>query len=78
MRLSLKKFTDDPYKNIKHAPLILEVSGKPKYAIIPYSLYREIRDKTAPDMPSNDIYVYNPAPKHQFKLPARLHKLLFE
>jgi hypothetical protein len=40
MRISLKQFALDPYKTISKTPVIVELSGRPRYVIIPYEEYK--------------------------------------
>lgn len=40
MKLTLKKFVKDPYKLIEKAPLVILVNREPKFAIIPYVIYK--------------------------------------
>lgn len=40
MRVTLKKFTKNPYPMIKKAPVIITVNREPRYAIIPYVVYK--------------------------------------
>lgn len=52
MRITLKKFAGNPRQLIKKAPVIIMINDKPRYAIIPYVVYKT---KVA-DQPSTPIH----------------------
>lgn len=74
MRISLKRFTRDPYKYVKKAPLLLLLGDYPRYAIIPYSEYKKhfIEDIEPQDQAPTIQIISGDKPKR-----SRLWRLLF-
>lgn len=45
MRITLKKFCQDPYKTIEKSPIIIMKNQQPTYAIVPYVTYKRFLDE---------------------------------
>lgn len=75
MQVTLKKFVDNPYKTIKKAPVIITVNREPRYAIIPYVVYKTtLQNKDHGTIHQNTVsqHMQGKSIKH-----SRLWKLLF-
>lgn len=54
MKLTLKKFSENPKGYMKKAPLIISINERPTYAVIPYVTYKtKCLDGEMPDLHQN-------------------------
>jgi hypothetical protein len=75
MRVSLKKFANDPYKYAKKAPITIMLGDTPTYTLIPYITYKEhfkvVEEK------HNQVVVTPELPIDKPKKPNFLQRILF-
>lgn len=48
MKVTLKKFSQDPYRLIEKAPITIVINDKPRYIIVPYETYMFNREQVQP------------------------------
>lgn len=76
MRVTLKKFADNPYPLIKKAPVIITINREPRYAVVPYIVYKATFEKT-----EHTAVHQNTVTQHMQTNPPKRHwflKLLFD